>query len=88
MIFPNLYCQSQKTSVGTLKIIESLHVIAEHDELEGAFHVHGVFDNELKIEEGHVLRLVNDHYILFWNMNARCCIVRQDVADASVRVGG
>ena len=88
MIFPNLYCQGQKPGVGTLKIIETLHVITEHNELKRAFHVHGVFDNELEIEEGHVLRLVNDHNILFGNVDARCRIMRQNMADAGVRVGG
>ena len=86
MIFPNLYCQGQKTSVGTLEFVETLHVIAEHDELEGGFHVHGVFDYELKIEEGHVLRLVNDHNIFFGNVDARCRIVRQNMADTGVCV--
>ena len=88
MIFPNLYRQGEKPRVGTLEFVETLHVIAEHDELEGGLHIHGVFDDELEIEEGHVLCLVNYYNILFWNMDARCCIVRQNVADAGVRVGG
>jgi len=88
MIFPNLYRQGEKPRVGTLEFIETLHVIAEDDELKGGLHIHGVFDDELEIEDSHVLRLVNDYNILFGNMDARCCIVRQNVANSGVRVGG
>ncbi len=87
MILPNLYCQGEKTGVSTFEFVETLHIITQHNELKRTIHIHCVFNDELKIEKGHILRLVNYNHILFGNVNAGWHISRQNVADAGVRVG-
>ena len=86
MMAPELVGQCKKPRVRPLEFVETLHKIAENDELKRVVHIHGEFDNELEVEKSHILGFVNDNHVLLRNADARNHFIGQYVADTGVRV--
>jgi hypothetical protein len=87
MVAPKLVGECEEPRVGALELVDSLHIVAQNEQLEIVVHVHRILHDETVIEEGHVLRLIQDDDVHFRERRSRFQIFGQNMADPGVCVG-